>query len=175
MGLKADYTEFTGKKPYFIQKGKIVKIEVFEKDGEKNYKDLNLKISFLVEPKNGQTFNQDVYVSANFKKIGDTVVDWGEAFKIKDVFKQLGTLELTDDNKIPDEALMGMIGKDLWYITYLNNEGKYRPFNRVGNSEKELLKIWNEAINGEYKPKNYCPDYVAPEKEDNQPDEEAPF
>ena len=145
----AEVHDMSGKKPDFLE----------------NTPDLWVQLKLDV----GQDFQPEFNVFGDFKRDDQTrqIADWGSAFKIKNLFTNLGiTGELNDDGSIPEEMLKQLPGKEffrLQYVSRIKDDGKPGYSDWTDQIEatdpKRLANAFFKSVDRGY-PKNYRPDLL---------------
>jgi len=167
-------------KGIFIDKVRIISAEdvsgtkIFEKIGKNYVPDLAVRITFDI----GKSFTPEDTVFGNFTRNDDnSVKGWGGAFKVRDLFVECDiTGDLTSDNRLPEEWVKGLIGKELWrlqYVTKRKPDGKFKYYSwntyLNANDDPSLLsEKFMDSVTSGY-PKDYHPE-IMDEDDSFQPD-----
>lgn len=129
---------------------------------------LDIKKEFMPELNIGGYFNRDAQ---------NNVVGWGSAFPLQNFLQKLGYKgKLTADNKIPQEIIQSLPGKQFYRLSYVydfrDGKLKYCDWNIIGSAEEEpeeLLKRFQKSFLKGY-PKNYRPDLIDKLEEKLEPE-----
>ena len=176
MGLTISNSKGTTTKDgIFINESTILAVEVVENpfpNSQYPAPDLAIKVKFDV----GASFEPEDIIAGNFKKdeVDGTIKGLGSAFKVADFFLKAmdaDDLELTEDNKIPEEWLTNVIGKKVLRLTYcyrinMDNTMKYKNWTRYGDANKSpdiLKKGFVNAVD-----RGYIKDYQNPSEKEEE-------
>lgn len=134
------------------------------------------QLPFLTEPVDigiklfldiGRDFQPEMIVAGNLKRDPDTgeVIGWGSAFVLQDALSKLGfTGNLEEGNRIPLDALEGLIGKKFLRLSYVsglkpNDKPRYSDWSQIGTVEEgpdALAARFKRSLQKGY-PRNYRP------------------
>jgi hypothetical protein len=120
----------------------------------------------------GREFTPEMSFFGDFKrddKNPKVIVDWGSAFKIRNLFSACGVhREINDDGTIPPEMIQELIGKKILRLQYIsgtkdNGKLKYsdwseQVFEATGDPKK-LAELFFKSVDRGY-PKNYSPEVL---------------
>ena len=111
-------------------------------------------------------WNRTLTIGGNYKRDPQTkeIIDWGGAFKLKDLFAACQAPEEIDANGVPSQAMLdACVGKKLLTLTYTNNNGKYSTWNSVTSADRDPDKF--AAYFMSQVKKGYPKNYQAPNSE----------
>lgn len=161
--------------PYFVSTAKIIgAVNLSGKTLPFQDKPIEIGLTLVLDV--GKSFTPELNVFGAFKRnANNEIVQWGSAFKIKNLYEALCPEmlgELADQYVISDEALERMKGKEILRLSYVykrSNDGKvkYIDWNDIGTPEKgeqELTDRFLRSVRAGF-PKNYSPEILTGELE----------
>jgi len=118
----------------------------------------------------GRNFQPELVIAGDFKRDPATgeVVGWGGAFVVQEALSRLGyTGPLEDGNKIPEEVLLELVGKQFLRLSYVsgqkeNGKLRYSDWNQIATPEEgpdDLLLRWKRSLQRGY-PRNFRPELM---------------
>ncbi len=134
------------------------------------YMDRSVDIGIKLTLEVGKDFQPQLSITGNFKRDPDTgeVIGWGGAFVVQEALARLGFKgELDQENRIPAEALEGVIGKRFLRLSYIsgekqNGKPRYSDWGRIATPEEgteDLVTRFKRSVAKGY-PKNYRPELL---------------
>tara|TARA_X000000368_G_scaffold245987_2_gene194338 strand:- start:2106 stop:2693 length:588 start_codon:yes stop_codon:yes gene_type:complete len=110
-------------------------------------------------------WERTVTIGGNYKRDAQTkeVIDWGGAFKLKDLFIACGLTDkdisenMNADGQFAKEMLEKCVSHKLKTLTYTNKNGKYSTWNSVTGADRDSKKFKEYFMSQVAKgyPKNY--------------------
>jgi len=139
-------------------------------------RELQIEVEFEVQ---GKDWTKFITIGGDFDKDKGTgaIIGNGSAFKVSRFFEMLDmdSLELDDEDKIPDDTMIDAIGKECLILSYPNKEGKTSSWDMTAKATAIKTALKEEFLRGFNKsgyPKNYAPKSDGTEKSD---DTDFPF
>lgn len=127
--------------PFYISKERALRLEDI---GQPDYLTDPVDVAVrLVYSPDGQTFEIDIDAFGKYKRDGmGAITDWGSAFRVGDMLKQLGfeDLDMNDDGTIPHHVFDEVPGRAFHVLRYVagrkeeTNRLVYYTFNRITGS-----------------------------------------
>jgi hypothetical protein len=158
----------------FVQKATVLKARCEKNarmiEGSEFVDDLAVRMKLDI----GKEWEKDLYIGGNFKRSGQKIVGWGQAFRIEHLLNELGIKGSVDEDlMIPREVVAQIQGREIFYLQYAGytrNDGKvgYKDFPLIaaqqdGESEEDTIIRLAKRFHEDHEKgfvKNYRPELL---------------